>query len=93
MKNKLINKLKSYYKTFDEINKYKAVEMHEWQEKELRNIFALLVCGSFIGIPSPPVNITTELFPFIESDLKIMLERLDASIDPLGELASIFDAG
>jgi len=91
MISKLFKALKGYWRSFDTINRHKAVEYHEWEEKELRNTFALLVAGSFVGIPSPPAHITMELLPFMEADFKIMFERMDASVDPLGEMFSMLD--
>jgi hypothetical protein len=90
---KLLKALKGYLNSFDAINRHKAVEYHEWEEKELRNTFALLVAGSFVGIPSPPAHITMELLPFMEADLKLMFERMDASMNPLGEMFSMLDVG
>ncbi len=88
---KIFKFLSRLWTTFDTINRHKAVEYHEWEEKELRNTFALLVAGSFIGIASPPAHITMELLPYMEADLKIMFERMDASIDPIGEMFSMLD--
>lgn len=93
MINKIFKYFRNFWTTFDNINRHKAVEYHEWEEKELRNTFALLVSGSFIGIPSPPVHITLELLPYMEAELKIMFERMDASIDPIGEMFSMLDVG
>ena len=67
----------------------KAVETIEYEVEEMENIFALLVLGSFIGIPSPPVHITTELMPLMEKDLEIMLEKVLTAYDPLGDLFSV----
>ena len=33
--------------------------------KELENIFALLLLGSFIGLPAPPSFLAVELMPFM----------------------------
>jgi len=93
MINKILKYFRSLWRTFDTINRHKAIEYHEWEVKELRNTFALLVAGSFIGIPSPPAHITIELLPYMEPDLKIMFERMDASIDPIGEMFSMLDVG
>ncbi|MEN8122977.1 MAG: hypothetical protein ABFS35_21735 [Bacteroidota bacterium] len=90
---KIFKYFRNLWTTFDTINRNKAVEYHEWEEKELRNTFALLVAGSFIGIPSPPAHITLELLPIMETELKIMFERMDASIDPIGEMFSMLDVG
>ena len=90
---KTLKYLKSLWTTIDTINRHKAVEYHEWEVKELKNTFALLVAGSSIGIPSPPAHLTIELLPLMESDLKIMFERMDASIDPIAEMFSMLDVG
>ncbi len=89
----MFKKLKQILQAIDKANKSKAIEAYQWEEEELRNTFALLVCGSFLGHPSPPMHITTELLPEMEEDLKIMLERIDLSRNPLSEMFSSFDIG
>lgn len=89
----MIKKLKNILKSFDKGNRIRAAEPHEWEERELRNVFALLVCGSFLGHPSPPMHITSELLPEMEEDLEIMFEQLDLSRNPLSELFSRLDVG
>jgi len=69
----------------------KAVETIEYEAKELDNIFAILVLGAFIGIPSPPIHITMELLPDMEKEFKIMLEKVSTAHDPLGDLFSVLD--
>ncbi len=86
-----ISRLRKLLGDIEEINRSNVSELHEWEEKELRNIFALLVVGSFTGIPSPPVHITMELLPEMEDDLHIMLNRIQTAHDPLGELFSLLD--
>jgi hypothetical protein len=86
-----LSRLKKLLQDIEEINRGHVSELHEWEEKELRNIFALLVVGSFTGIPSPPVHITMELLPEMEDDLRIMLNRIQTAHDPLGELFSLLD--
>jgi len=69
----------------------KAVETIAYEVEELDNIFAILVLGVFIGIPSPPVHITLELFPEMEKELEIMLAKVATAHDPLGDLFSVLD--
>ena len=38
-----LSKLKKLLQDIEEINRGHVSELHEWEEKELRNIFALLV--------------------------------------------------
>jgi len=76
-------------KVTDEVMRGKAVETIEYEVGELDNIFAILVLGAFIGIPSPPIHITMALLPEMENELGIMLEKVSTAHDPLGDLFSV----
>jgi hypothetical protein len=91
--NRLIKFLKKIWSLIDGVNKHKALSFYEWDETELRNIFAILIAGSFGGLPAPPIHLSLALLPYMENDLKIMFERLDAVNDPIGELFSVYDIG
>jgi hypothetical protein len=69
----------------------KAVETIDYEVEELENIFALLVLGAFIGMPSPPLHITMDLMPLMEKDLKVMIEKVATAHDPLGNLFAVLD--
>lgn len=90
---KILLFLKNIWAFIDGVNKYKALSFYEWEERELKNTFAVLVSGSFAGIPLPPAHISLALLPYLEEDLEIMFERLDAVSDPIGELFSVYDIG
>lgn len=77
----------------DEVARDKAVDTIEAELEELEYIFALLVQGSFIGMPSPPVQICMDLLPLMEKDLILLLERVDTANEPLSRLFSVFDIG
>ena len=69
----------------------KSIEYVGYEERELENVFALLVLGSFVGLPSPPTTISLRLLPHMGRELVIMASvsrRLD---DMLGELAGLFE--
>jgi hypothetical protein len=83
------NRIIRYWKISDQVARMKAVETIEYELAEMENIFAILVLGAFVGIPSPPVHITTELMPLMEKDLEIMLEKVLTAYDPLGDLFSV----
>ena len=85
------DKIKSAFKVADEVMRGKAVETIEYEVEELDNIFAILVLGAFIGIPSPPIHITMELLPEMEKEFYIMLEKVSTAHDPLGDLFSVLD--
>jgi hypothetical protein len=85
------DKIVAAYRTMDLVMRGKAVETIEYELEELDNIFAILVLGSFIGIPSPPIHVTMELLPIMEKEFNIMLEKVTTAHDPLGDLFSILD--
>jgi len=89
--NYIKGKIVSACNVADEVMRGKAVETVEYEVEELDNIFAILVLGAFIGIPSPPIHITMELFPEMEKELEIMLEKVSTAHDPLGDLFSVLD--
>ena len=84
-------KIVSAFNVADEVMRGKAVETIEYEVGELDNIFAILVLGAFIGIPSPPIHITMALLPEMEKELGIMLEKVSTANDPLGDLFSVLD--
>ena len=85
------DKIVSAFHVADEVMRSKAVETIEYEVGELDNIFAILVLGAFIGIPSPPIHITMALLPEMENELEIMLEKVSTAHDPLGDLFSVLD--
>jgi len=89
--NTLKDKIVSAFNVADEVMRSKAVETIEYEVGELDNIFAILVLGAFIGIPSPPIHITMALLPEMENEFEIMLEKVSTAHDPLGDLFSVLD--
>ena len=89
--NTVKDKIVSAFNLADGVMRSKAIETIEYEVGELDNIFAILVLGAFIGIPSPPIHITMELLPEMEKDLEIMLEKVSTAHDPLGDLFSVLD--
>ena len=75
----------------DEVARGKAVDAIEAELEELEHIFALLVQGAFVGIPSPPMQISLELLPLMEREVLLMTEKLDTANEPLSHLFSTFD--
>ncbi len=88
---KIKTKLTYVWQTADEVARYKAVERIEPELEELEYIFALLSQGAFIGMPSPPVQISMDLLPSMEKDLILLLERVETANEPLSRLFSVFD--
>ena len=69
----LNNKVVSAFRAFDAVMRGKAVDTVAYEVDELDNIFTILVLGAFIGIPSPPIQITMEMLPHMEKEIGIML--------------------
>jgi hypothetical protein len=91
MRLQLKEKILSLGKAVDQVMRAKAVETVAYEVEELENIFALLVLGAFIGMPSPPMHITMDLMPLMEKDLEIMMDKVSTAHDPLGNLFSVLD--
>ncbi len=83
--------IRRIWQSMDEVARDKAVETVSYEVRELDNIFALLVLGSFVGIPSPPAQITMELLPEMEAEFEVMLDKVSTAHDPLGDLFSVLD--
>ena len=80
-------------KSSDEVARSKAVETIEYEVEELENIFGVLVLGSFIGMPSPPMQISLDLMPLMEKELILMMEKVDTANEPISQLFSVLDVG
>lgn len=83
----------SIWKISDEVARYKAVGTIEYELEELENIFGVLVLGSFIGMPSPPMQISLDLMPLMEKELILMMKKVDTANEPIAQLFSVFDIG
>lgn len=90
---KLKAKIISFWEIADEVARGKAVNTIEVEVEELENIFGLLVLGSFIGFPSPPMQISLDLMPLMEKELILMLEKVDTAHEPIAQLFSVLDVG
>lgn len=84
------NRMQSLWQSADAVMRGKAVEAIEYEIDELVNIFGILVLGTFIGIPAPPVHVSMELLPLMSEELEVMLDRIMTAHDPLGDLFSVF---
>jgi len=57
--------------------------------EELQNIFALLLLGSFVGLPAPPSFVAVELLPYMQKELAILNRRAGSANDMLAEMCGI----
>ena len=89
----LKNSLLEFWKTGDRVGRGKAVECLETELEELENIFGILVLGSFVGLPAPPMQISLDLMPDLEKELILMMEKVDTANEPISQLFSVFNIG
>ncbi len=85
------NLLRRLLQVITGVLKAQSIEYVEVELRELENVFALILLGSFIGLPSPPTPIALRLLPYMARELLVMRmtsERLD---DMLAEMAGIFE--
>lgn len=86
---KIFDKIKNFISGIEYIHRDQIVSHTVWEERELENIFTLLLMGSFSGIPAPPAFLSAELLPLISHELKIFNERAESSFDTLAEMTGV----
>ncbi len=89
----LKRQVREIFEVSDRVARGKAVETLETELEELENVFSLLVLGSFVGLPSPPMQISLDLMPHMEKELIKMTEQVDTAVTPISRLFSTFDIG
>jgi hypothetical protein len=84
----IIKKIVAFWKISDEVARGKAIETLEVEVEEMDHILGILVLGVFVGLPSPPMQISLELMPLMETELLLMMEKVDTANEPLAQLFS-----
>ena len=87
----LKTRVRQWWSLADQVVRSKAVGTIEYEAEELDHVFGLLVLGMFIGMPSPPIHISMALFPLMEEEFTLMLDKITTAHDPLAELFSTLD--
>ena len=83
--------VKRFLATLDTVHRRQLTELTEYELRELENLFALLLLGSFAGVPAPPSFIAIELLPHLEHELRVLERRAENASDALAELAGVLD--
>ncbi len=83
----LLTFLKRILSDFGTSHRDQAAALTGVEVKELENIFALVLLGSFIGLPAPPSFLAVELLPFMEREIKVLNRRAQDAGDMLAEMA------
>ncbi len=86
---KILINVKGFIIGFHQASLYKATSQIEYEVSEMENSFALMLFGSAVGLPSPPMPLCLELLPLMEKDVEKMFLRATQTGNGLSELASI----
>ncbi|HIP65814.1 MAG TPA: hypothetical protein EYH08_04760 [Pyrodictium sp.] len=68
-----------------------ATEYIEAELRELENVFAVVVLGSLIGLPTPITPIAVKLAPYMLPELAAMTSIGSKLDDLLGEIAGLVE--
>jgi len=90
---RLARVVREFLEAGDRVARAGAVGAIEAELAELEQVFALLVLGSLVGLPSPPTGISLELMPVMEEELLRLVENVDTARTPISRLFSTFDIG
>ncbi|MDV3104359.1 hypothetical protein [Thermococcus waiotapuensis] len=91
MPGRILENLQDFLKGVEQSFREQSTGYLEFELRELENVFALLLMGSFVGLPSPPTTLTLRLLPHMARELYVMQRRAENMDDILGELAGLFD--
>ena len=86
-----MQKIKDFLKGFGEGFRQQSTEYIEFELRELENVFALILMGSFVGIPSPPTTLVMRLMPHMVKEIRVMESRAVNLDDVFAEVAGMFD--
>ncbi|MCK4222643.1 MAG: hypothetical protein KAX25_07180 [Dehalococcoidia bacterium] len=79
-----------FLKDFGRGLRSKSTDYVAFELREMENIFSLLLVGSFVGIPSPPSNISIRVMPYVIREMYVMNRRAGDMDDISGEIFGLF---
>lgn len=90
MINRWWSKAKKWFRLLGNFQKERALALTRLECAELENVFALLLIGSFIGLPAPPSFLALELIPLMEREIQVFHKRASESDDMLSQILGVF---
>lgn len=93
MKFSIFDFLRTLCRTIDKTHRANVCALTVTEVEELQNVFALLLIGSFIGLPSPPSFLAVELLPYMQKELEILNERAQDANDKMAEMFGTLGIG
>ena len=79
----------NFFRGFGQAMNYKATSQIAYEADEMEHSMALMLFGSFTGMPAPPVPLSLELLPVMGDSLEKLLLRASQTGNGLSELAGI----
>ncbi|MCK9356143.1 MAG: hypothetical protein M0R22_03205 [Dehalococcoidia bacterium] len=86
----MLRTLVEFIKGFGSGLRSHSTEYVEFELREMENILALLLFSSFIGLPSPPSDLSLRLMPHMVREMHVMSRRAGDLDDISGEIAGMF---
>jgi hypothetical protein len=86
----ILRTLVEFIKGFGSGLRSHSTEYVEFELREMENILALLLFSSFIGLPSPPSDLSLRLMPHMVREMHVMSRRAGDLDDISGEIAGMF---
>jgi len=83
-----------FYRFVEAVKGYlqgQATEYIEAELRELENVFAVVILGSLIGLPTPIAPIAVRLVPYILPEIATMASLGSRLDDLLGEIAGLME--
>jgi len=93
MKFSIFDFLRTICRTIDKTHRSNVCALTVTEVEELQNVFALLLLGSFIGLPSPPSFLAVELLPYMQKELEILNKRAQDANDKMAEMFGTLGIG
>ncbi len=85
----LLSAIAGFFRGFGMAMQHKATNQLAYEAAEMEHSMALMLFGSFTGLPAPPVPLVLELLPVMGDDLERLLVRASQTGNGLSELASV----
>ena len=93
MKGSVFDFLRTVICDLDNSHRANVCSLTITEMEELQNIFALLLLGSFVGLPAPPSFLAVELLPYMQKELEILNKRAGSANDMLSEMFGALGVG
>ncbi|MCX7981368.1 MAG: hypothetical protein N2572_00470 [Syntrophales bacterium] len=82
-------KVRKWLGALRELQRERALTLTRMECAELENVFALLLMGSFVGLPAPPSFLALEIISLMEKEIHVFHQRACDGDDMLSQLLGV----